>query len=315
MLNGRKEKSWPMPFSCSLIASALTEPILDGTIAPSNGLDLALTMATVDENSRAMIGGKLDIAEMSMATYVQARDHGQDLLALPVFMGRRFLQPCVAFLPGAPIATPSDLRGKRIGLPQFWMTSSMWHRGLLVHEYGISATDVEWVTDQPERLDAGFTAGARVTNVGDFPLSHLPSLLTDGTVDVLFSPRPPKRDGSLAFLYDDPAGASVEYRDRTGIYPLLHTIVFKASLRPYAEELFDLFVRSKAHAYEHPGKEEIESPIAGLSFAEARARLGEPYPYGVPANAAAIDAFLAYSLEQNLIAKPLKTSDAFLAVE
>jgi 4,5-dihydroxyphthalate decarboxylase len=139
--------------------------------------------------------------------------------------------------------------------------------------------------------------------------------LTDGTVDVLFSPRPPKRDGSLAFLYDDPAGTSVEYRDRTGIYPLLHTIVLKASLRPYAEELFDLFVRSKAHAYEHPGKEEIESPIAGLSFAEARARLGEPYPYGVPANAAASDAFMAYSLEQNLIAKPLKTSDAFLAVE
>jgi 4,5-dihydroxyphthalate decarboxylase len=304
-----------MAFSCSLIASALTEPILDGTIAKPAGLDLNITTATVDENSRAMIAGKLDIAEMSMATYVQARDQGQDLLALPVFMGRRFLQPCVAFLPGAPIESPSDLRGKRIGLPQFWMTSSMWHRGLLEHEYGIPATQVEWVTDQPERLDAGFTPGARVTNVGDFPLSHLPDLLRDGTVDVLFSPRPPKRDGSLAFLYDDPAGTAVEYRDRTGIYPLLHTIVFKASLKPHAQALYDMFVQSKAYAYEHPGKEEIESPIAGLSFAEARARLGEPYPYGVRANAAAIDAFMSYSLEQSLIVKPLKTADAFLDVE
>jgi 4,5-dihydroxyphthalate decarboxylase len=314
MLNGWKEKSWPMSFSCSLIASALTEPILDGTVKLS-GVDVAFTTATVDENSRAMIAGKFDIAEMSMATYAQARDRGQDLVALPVFMGRRFLQPCVAFLPGAPIESPSDLRGKRVGLPQFWMTSSMWHRGLLEHEYGIPATQVEWVTDQPERLDAGFTPGVRVTNVGDFPLSHLPDLLNDGTVDVLFSPRPPARNGKLAFLFEDPAGTAVEYRDRTGIYPLLHTIVLKASLEDHAAELFDLFKRSKEHAYAHPGKEEIESPIATLNFEEARACLGEPYPYGVRANVRAIDAFLTYSVEQGLTAKRIATQDAFLAVE
>jgi 4,5-dihydroxyphthalate decarboxylase len=207
------------------------------------------------------------------------------------------------------------LRGKRIGLPQFWMTSSMWHRGLLEHEYGVPATAVEWITTQPERLDAGFSPGARVTNVGDHPLSQLPDLLTDGTADVLFSPRPPARNGKLGFLFEDPAATAIEYRDRTGIYPLLHTIVLKASLKEHAAELFDLFRRSKAHAYEHPGNEEIESPIAGLSFAEARARLGEPYPYGVAANVAAIDAFLTYSLEQGLTAARLPTKDAFLAVE
>jgi 4,5-dihydroxyphthalate decarboxylase len=303
-----------MPLSCSLIASALTAPILDGTVADP-ALDLTLTTATVDENSRAMIAGKFDIAEMSMATFVQALSHGLDFVALPVFMGRRFLQPCVAFALNSKIASPADLRGKRIGLPQFWMTSSMWHRGLLEHEYGVPATQVEWVTTQPERLDAGFSPGARVTNVGDHPLSQLPQLLDDGTVDVIFSPRPPVRDGKLAFLFDDPAGTSVEYRDRTGIYPLLHTVVLKGSLREHAPALFDLFRRSKEHAYAHPGANEIESPIAGLSFDEARARLGEPYPYGVRANAAAIDAFLDYSVEQGLTAKRVKAQDAFIDAE
>ena len=89
-----------MPFSCSLIDSALTRPILDGAVA-GNALDVTFSTATVDENSRAMIAGKYDIAEMSMATYVQARAKGLDLVAIPVFMGRRFLQPCVAFLPNA----------------------------------------------------------------------------------------------------------------------------------------------------------------------------------------------------------------------
>ena len=303
-----------MPLSCSLIDSALTQPILAGAVADP-ALDLSMTTGTVDENSRAMIAGKFDIAEMSMATYVQARTRGLDLLALPVFMGRRFLQPCVAFARGSTIAVPADLRGKRIGLPQFWMTSSMWHRGLLEHEYGVPATAVEWVTTQPERLDAGFSPGARVTNLGDQPLSALPKLLTDGTVDVLFSPRPPERDGTLGFLFTDPAATSVEYLERTGIYPLLHTVVLKGSLRDRAPALFDLFRRSKEHAYADPGANEIESPIAGLSFNEARALLGEPYPYGVRANAAAIDAFLSYSVEQGLTAERLKAEDAFIAAE
>jgi 4,5-dihydroxyphthalate decarboxylase len=303
-----------MPLSCSLIASALTDPILDGTIAVP-GLDLAITTASVDENSRAMIAGMYDVAEMSMATYVQARARGLDLLAIPVFMGRRFLQPCVAFLPDATIESPAELRGKRIGLPQFWMTSSMWHRGLLEHEYGVPATAVDWVTTQPERLDAGFSPGARVTNVGDHPLAQLPQLLTDGTVDVIFSPRPPARNGTLAFLFDDPAATALEYRKRTGIYPLLHTIVIKASVRDRAAALYELFVRSKEHAYAHTGANEIESPIAGLSFDESRARLGEPYPYGVRENAAAIDAFLTYSVEQGLTAQRVGAESAFLALD
>ena len=303
-----------MAFSCSLIDSALTEPILSGDVSVA-GLDLALATATVDENSRGMIADKFDIAEMSMATYVQARARGLDLLALPVFMGRRFLQPCVAFLPNSPIASPGDLRGKRIGLPQFWMTSSMWHRGLLEHEYGVPATAVEWVTTQPERLDAGFSPGARVTNVGNHPLGQLPELLTDGSCDVLFAPRPLPRNGTFGFLYEDPAATAVEYRDRTGIYPLLHTIVIKASLEPQAPALYELFRRSKDYALAHPGKEEIESPIAGLSFAEARACLGEVYPYGVQANAAAMNAFMLYSQEQGLTTELVSANDAFLAFE
>jgi len=299
-----------MPFSCSLIDSALTRPVLDGVVA-GPALDVTLTTATVDENSRAMIAGKLDVAEMSMATYVQARARGLELIAIPVFMGRRFLQPCVAFAPDSTIGAPGDLRGKRIGLPQFWMTSSMWHRGLLEHEYGVRASEVEWVTTQPERLDVGFSPGARVTNVGDRPLSALPKLVTDGTVDVIFAPRPLERDGTLAFLFDDPVATSLEYHRRTGIYPLLHTIVLKAALAPYAAAFFDLFRRSKEHAYAHPGAHEIESPIAGLSFEQSRAGLGDPYPFGVGANAAAIDAFLTYAVEQALTAKRLSAEEAF----
>jgi 4,5-dihydroxyphthalate decarboxylase len=300
-----------MALSVTLIASALTDPILSGIVSDPN-LDLDLSTATVDENSRAMIGGRYDIAEMSMATYVQARSRGFELMALPIFMGRRFLQPCVAYAPSAHISSPHDLRGKRVALPQFWMTSSIWHRGLLVHEYGIAANEVEWVTTQPERLDVGFSPGVSVTQIDDRPL---PSLVLDGTVDAIFSPRPPARDGKLEFLFDDPAATAVEYRRRTGVYPVLHTIVVREPLlREHdglAAALFDLFTRSRDHAFAHPGATEIESPIAGLDFAEARAALGDPYPYGTEPNAAAIDAFLGYAAEQGLTAEKLTLAETF----
>jgi 4,5-dihydroxyphthalate decarboxylase len=304
-----------MALSVTLIASALTEPIVTGAVSDPV-LDLDLSTASVDENSRAMIAGRFDIAEMSMATYVQAKSHGAALVALPVFMGRRFLQPCVAFATSSHIESPLDLRGKRVALPQFWMTSSMWHRGLLVHEYGIPANEIEWVTTQPERLDVGFSPGVSVTKVDDRPL---PSLVHDGSVDAIFSPRPPARDGSLAFLFDDPAATALEYRNRTGIYPLLHTIVVREAIvreQPgIAEALYALFVRSRDHAFAHPGTTDIESPIADLDIAQARALLGDPYPYGRDVNADAIRAFLAYAAEQALTPAPLPFEDAFLALD
>jgi 4,5-dihydroxyphthalate decarboxylase len=233
-----------MALSVTLIASALTDPILSGIVSDPN-LDLDLSTATVDENSRAMIGGRYDIAEMSMATYVQARSRGFELMALPIFMGRRFLQPCVAYAPSAHISSPHDLRGKRVALPQFWMTSSIWHRGLLVHEYGIAANEVEWVTTQPERLDVGFSPGVSVTQIDDRPL---PSLVLDGTVDAIFSPRPPARDGKLEFLFDDPAATAVEYRRRTGVYPVLHTIVVREPLLREHDGLAAAIMRSRTPA-------------------------------------------------------------------
>lgn len=303
-----------MPFSCALIASALTAPILDGTIA-NPALDLTLTTGTVDENSRAMIAGRFDVAEMSMATFVQARARGLELRALPVFLGRRFLQACVAFAADARIGVPGDLRGKRIALPQFWMTSSMWHRGLLEHEYGVQVTEVDWLTTQPERLDAVFSSGVRVERVDDRPL---PALLADGTADAIFAPRRPAEASGLRFLFADPVATAVDYRARTGIYPVLHTVVVREAViteQPEAAAaLFDLFVRAKAQAYAQPDTAAIESPLAECAFAQARDRLGDPYPFGLHANAAAIDAFLTYAVEQGLTAERVHAGDAFLDV-
>src|SRR5579864_5398506 len=150
-----------MALNATLIPSGLTQPVLKGTVK-ADGIDVGFSSGNVDDNSRGMIAGKFDIAEMSIGTYVQAKSRGADLIALPIILGRRFLQPCVLYGEKTELKSPADLRGKKIAFPQFWMTSSVWHRGQMEHEYGVAATEVEFLTTQDERVDAGFTPGVKV---------------------------------------------------------------------------------------------------------------------------------------------------------
>ena len=120
-----------MKLSISLVPSALTNPILDGT-SRIEGIDLDTHVSkTVDSNSRAMLEGAFDVAEMSLATFVKGRAEGAPLIGLPIFTGRRFLEPGIGIREGAGISEPRELAGRRIGVPQFWMTSSVWHRAVL----------------------------------------------------------------------------------------------------------------------------------------------------------------------------------------
>lgn len=248
-----------MAITCTLIPSAFSEPILAGDVrAPE--LDLALASGSVDDNTRGMVAGKFDVAEMSIGTYVIVKGRGADLVALPYFPARRFLQPCIYVGRDAAIAAPADLRGKRILVPQYWLTSSVWHRGLLAHEYGISAEAVEWLTTNDERVDVRPPAGVRVTQIMNRPLPEFftlcAGLIADGTADVILAPRSLAPHDGLRPLFADAAAAAFGYLERTGIYPLMHTLVAGGELLRedprLAATLLDLFERSKAQAYARP---------------------------------------------------------------
>ena len=310
-----------MALTCSLIPSALTDPVVTGTVR-DEALDLVVKTGNVDENSRGMLAGEFDVAEMSMGTFVLARSHGVDLTALPVFLGRRFLQPCVAAAPGSGMVRPGDVAGRRVVFPQFWMTSSIWHRGLMESDTGVKSTDVRWLTTGTERMDAPFPPGVEVEQIANWPLpaffDNVYQIVDAGHADAIFFPRSPedRARGNFRYLYGDPVASALEAYHASGIYPLMHTIVVRGSvLRDtpgLAAAMIALFERAKAHAYASPGPKHLESPIATLSFEEARERLGgDPYPFGVAVNARAIDAFLDYCVAQHVSPARLDKHDAF----
>src|SRR5437870_2627108 len=145
----------------SFVPSPLTQAVIDQQVRP-NGVDFdfsqqmrdVATSVIIEANSKKMVAGELDVAEMSFGTFTRARDIGAPLFGLPVFPGRRFLQPAIAVRTDSDIESPSELRDKTAAVGQFWQTAFVWHRLLLNTMYGVRQEQMQWVCTAPERWDA-----------------------------------------------------------------------------------------------------------------------------------------------------------------
>jgi len=310
-----------MKLSVSLVPGALTAPLLAGN-CPVEGVEVdARAAKTVDGNSRQMLDLTFDVAEMSLATFVWARDRGAALIGLPIFTGRRFLEPGIGVRPGLGIAEPRQLAGRRIGLPQLWMTSSVWHRAALRHVYGLDDRAVTWVTVQPERFDIATPAGTLVERRND---AALPDLLRGKEIDAVLFPRAVEGhfEPELAVSpFAEPVAAQRRFFERTGMFPIMHFVVMREELhrsRPdLARRLAGAFARAKAAALADPGAiEPRDLPFHGAGAAAAIAMLGaDPWPYGLAANRPVLEWFLARAHEQGLTGSRLAVDTLFADVE
>ena len=295
--------------SASLTPEGLVLPIVEGKV-PFDGVDLALTIQkSIDKNSRAMIEGRFELCEMSLATFLKARMEGLPIVALPAFTGRRFLQPMVVAREGAGIRTIQDIAGKRVGLPQYGMTSSVWHRGILEEAYGVAQDRVEWVTTATERLDSlGAPPGVSVRNIveADGPFA----LLERGAVDCVMMPKLTRSAPGWSSPFADLAQAQIDYYATSHIFPIMHLVVMSETV---ARRHPDLPPRLMAGFAAAKRQGAAEPPIAGLSAAEAKRLFGaDPYPYGLEPNRATLETFLRYALRQGLIAEPVKVETLFV---
>jgi 4,5-dihydroxyphthalate decarboxylase len=296
----------------SLVPSELTQPILDGKIAPA-GIEWTLTSArSVDANSRQMLSGAFDVAEMSLATFLKAFERGSDLIGLPIFTGRGFLQPAVACRQG--IASPRDLAGKRVGLPQFWMTSSVWHKGILQEQHGVRPDQVQWLTEAEERFDSvEAPAGVHLERLPKgLPLKEA---LDRGEVDaVMVPPRGARSFGDdFSRPFADVTEAQRAYFSQTGVWPIMHFVVMRKSLHDsmpsLAPALLSAFLEAKRISAESVG---LPKPLPGLQSSEQDALFGpDPWQCGLEKNRLTLETFLRFSVDQGWLGQRLPLESYF----
>ena len=77
---------------------------------------------------------------------------------VPIFTTRRFYHTTVLVSRKSGIEKPADLKGKRVGVPEYQQTAALWARGVLQHEFGVMSQDMEyWMERPPEKSHGGAT--------------------------------------------------------------------------------------------------------------------------------------------------------------
>src|SRR3954447_13926620 len=198
--------------------------LADGTIRPE-GIDLTYVPLVPEEIFWRMLQYQdFDVSELSMSAYITWTARGDcPFVAIPAFLSRTFRHGCIFINAGAGIREPADLRGKRVGVPDYHMTAALWIRGMLEHEYGVRAADVEWYQGglqepgRKERVEYHLPSSIRLVEIG--PERTLDEMLMAGEIDGVIGARMPlsfvNGHPNVKRLYPDYKAAERAYYEKT----------------------------------------------------------------------------------------------------
>ena len=117
-----------LELSLAIASNPRTQPVLDGTTAPQ-GIDLVSSKIFPSETFwRQLKFAEFDVSEMSLSSLMRMMAGGDDRwLGLPVFPTRYFFHTWVLVRRDANIRMPADLRGRRVGVPEYQQTGRCGH--------------------------------------------------------------------------------------------------------------------------------------------------------------------------------------------
>jgi 4,5-dihydroxyphthalate decarboxylase len=304
-----------------------TRPLKDGRIKPE-GIELNYLVMSVEEIFwRMMKYEEFDVSELSMGAFLIAAARGRrPFVGLPVFPSRTFRHRCIFVNSAAGIVKPEDLRGKRIGVPEYSMTAAVWLRGLFAHEYGIAPREIHWIQageEQPgrkDRVDFEMPAGIRLETKSDRTLNEM---IESGEIDAMMSPRMPtcfvKHSTRVRRLFPNYKQVEMDYFRRTGLFPIMHVIVIKRSIYerdPWvAQTLYKAFCAAKdlcmSELYD-TNILRISLPWTSAEYEQTRDLMTADYwPYGLARNRDNLETLHGYLYEQGLIKQKLNLEELF----
>jgi 4,5-dihydroxyphthalate decarboxylase len=294
-----------------------------GAVRPE-GVDLnILTLGPEEIFYRMGRFREFDACEFSLSTYTIRRGRGEPLVAIPVFPSRLFRHSSIFVADKAAIRHPKDLAGKRVGVPKYHMTAAVWIRGLMEDEYGVAPKDLRWF----EGGEGAAVKEVDVTLPPDVPKESVPgdrnlgAMLAAGELDAFIGARRPAAFGrGISRLFPDFRAVERAYYEKTGIFPIMHTVVLKEELvtaYPWLpRSLYTAFVEAKQHAYRR--LEDTAALLASLPWQvaeaeETRALMGpDPFAYGIAPNRKTVETLAGYGFRQGLAPRRLTIPEMFV---
>ena len=306
-----------------------TRALIDGSVVP-DGIELVYLNQQVEETFfRMMRYREYDCSEMSLSSYVASLNaENPPFVAIPVFPSRYFRHSCIFVSAKSGIRKPEELKGKRVGVPEYQMTAPVWIRGILSDDHGVKVTDVEHFSggeeepgrDEKLKLNLPSAASSCGPSRADKTLSRM---LADGELDALVTARAPstfhKEPDKVKRLFPNYVEVEKAYYRRTKIFPTMHTVVIRRDVyakNPWvAQSLYKAFTEAKARAYAlYNQTAALPAMVPWLiaELEETRREMGEDWwPYGLEPNRKVLETFLRYHHEQGLSKRRFNPEELF----
>jgi 4,5-dihydroxyphthalate decarboxylase len=170
---------------------------------------------------------EFDVSELAIVTFLQAFDAGVDLVLLPVVLVSRFQHPFLMYDSRRGLLRPKDLRGKRIGVRSYCVTTVTWIRGMLQADHGIQPSDNRWVGWEEAHVaqwrDPDWVETAP-------PGSDMLQMLEAGELDAAVLANAPADKPHIQPVFADPVRASQAWHTRHRVIQINHMVVLKRSL-------------------------------------------------------------------------------------
>ena len=283
----------------------------------AEGIDATwLTLGHHEIFSRFTFNREWDVSELSFAKFsAQVTRQDSDVIGLPVYASRLFRFASFYVNKKAGIKSAADLKGKRIGVPEWAHTAAVWMRGWLMHEGGVPLAGIEWVqagTNEAGRIEKVELSLPKGVTLRREPEKTLSGMIASGELDCAIIARPPdcfrQKHPDVVRLFPDFEEIERRYYRDTRVYPIMHIIALRKALladNPWiARNLLNAFEESKRRSLERLLDPAVSRyPIPWLTnYARQKTEQfgGDPFPYGIEANGPTLELFLRYCHEQGI---------------
>ncbi len=301
--------------------------LLDGSVR-AEGIDLTVLRLPIEEIFYRFVKNReWDVSETSFGKVVSlVSQDDKGLVAIPVFPSRVFRHSSIYVRSETGITKPEELNGKRIGVPEWAQTASVYSRGMLAHEYGVDLKSIHWhqggvnEAGRIEKVKLKLPEGMKYTVVKDKSLSDM---LLAGELDAVLSARPPhpysSGDQRVRRMFEDYRTVELAYWKKTGIFPIMHVVTMRREVYEanhwVAMNLLKAFTESKDRSLKRMA--DITASFYPLPWMDqntniSRELLGEDFwPYGIEGSRKTLEAFTQYAFEQGVCHRKVAVDEMF----
>lgn len=312
-----------------------TRALTDGSVK-IDGVDLSYDSNVIvsDIFERMVRRREFDFSELGLTFYLRTLDlDDPPFIAIPVFPNRFFRHSSVFVNKASGIEKPEDLAGKTMGeLLTYGHDAGVWAKGILADDFGFAPNRSRWLIGGTLHPQAphDFIAQPHPADVDvrpALPDKTLDAMLEAGEIDALFSAIVPpcvlKRSPRVGRLFENYEPVERDYFSRTGIFPIMHTVVMRRDVHERNPGLAAAIYKGFCDAKDVAVKQYLGAtmfhhapvmiPWFSQLMAENRRLMGDDWwPYGVEANRKTVDTFLRYHFEQGLSKRRLTCEDIFV---